>query len=117
MSLLRSDAALGAFPWLAARGSGRRGGVMETGYELFCLTDPEFYDLATLPTVQDESFAIAGRELPDGWLSRRTDDWLMCVPDGLRLPSQGWKIHASACLDNAEQIIETIWEYCVREGV
>jgi tRNA A-37 threonylcarbamoyl transferase component Bud32 len=90
---------------------------LNKGYELFCLADREFYDSAMLATVMDEPFAIAGRELPDGWRSSRTDDWLMYAPDGLRLPSQGWKIHASACLDNAEQIIEVIWEYCVRERI
>jgi tRNA A-37 threonylcarbamoyl transferase component Bud32 len=45
------------------------------------------------------------------------DDWLMLAPEGVRLPSQGWKIHASACLDNAERIVEVIWEYCVRERI
>ena len=38
-------------------------------------------------------------------------------PTGIQLPTQGWKIHASACLDNAEQILEPIWEYCVRERI
>jgi tRNA A-37 threonylcarbamoyl transferase component Bud32 len=88
---------------------------MDKGYELFCLTDPVFYDSATLATVEDEPFAIARRETPAGWRSSQMDDWLMLAPEGLRLPSQGWKIHASACLDNAEQIVEKIWEYCIRE--
>jgi tRNA A-37 threonylcarbamoyl transferase component Bud32 len=90
---------------------------MDTGYELFCLADPEFYDSAMLATVKDQPFAIAGRKPPHGWDSKRIDDWLMHAPDGLRLPPQGWKIHASACLDNAESIVETIWEYCVRERI
>jgi tRNA A-37 threonylcarbamoyl transferase component Bud32 len=90
---------------------------MDKGYELYCLADPEFYDSPMLATVEDDPFPIARREPPAGWRSARTDDWLMFAPEGLRLPSQGWKIHASACLDNAERIVETIWEYCVRERV
>ncbi|HWC87377.1 MAG TPA: class III lanthionine synthetase LanKC [Solirubrobacteraceae bacterium] len=90
---------------------------MDTGYELYCLTDPQFYDSAFLATVKDEPFPIAGRELPSGWRTRRSDDWLMCAPAGVALPAQGWKIHASACLDNAELILEVIWEYCTREGI
>lgn len=90
---------------------------MDTSYELYCLADPEFYDSAMLATVKDEPFSIVDRELPPGWRSSRTDDWVMFAPDGIQLPSQGWKIHAAACLDNAEQILEPIWDYCVREGV
>ena len=90
---------------------------MDNSYELYCLADPRFYDSAMLATVKDESFAIAGRELPPGWRSSRTDDWVMFAPEGLSLPSQGWKIHASACLNNAEQILEPIWQYCIREGI
>ncbi|HEX8156744.1 MAG TPA: class III lanthionine synthetase LanKC [Solirubrobacteraceae bacterium] len=90
---------------------------MDKSYELFCLTDAVFYDSVTVAAVEDEPFAIAGREVPNGWRASRMDDWLVYTPEGLRLPSQGWKIHASACLDNAEQIVETIWEYCVRERI
>jgi tRNA A-37 threonylcarbamoyl transferase component Bud32 len=90
---------------------------MDKGYELFCMTDPEFYDSATLATVGDEPFAISCRETPVGWRSNRMDDWLVYMPEGIRLPSQGWKIHASACLDNAEQILDTIWDHCVRERI
>src|SRR3954468_8749825 len=90
---------------------------MDKGYELYCLTDPQFYDSATTATDQDEPFAIARREPPPGWQSNQMDDWLVFTPEGLDLPSQGWKTHASACLDNAEQIVETIWDYCVRERI
>lgn len=91
--------------------------MMDQSYELFCLADAEFYDSAMLTTVRDEPFAIVDRELPPGWRSSRTDDWVMFSPEGLSLPSQGWKIHASACLDNAERILDPIWEYCIREGI
>jgi tRNA A-37 threonylcarbamoyl transferase component Bud32 len=90
---------------------------VDKGYELYCLTDREFYDSSLLATVKDEPFQIATRELPPGWRTAPSDDWLMFAPDEAELPSQGWKIHASACLDNAEQILETIWDYCVRERI
>ena len=90
---------------------------MDKAYELYCLADPEFYDSAILATLEDHPFAIAARDTPTGWRSARTDDWLMYAPDEIRLPSQGWKIHASACLDNAEEILETVWQYCIRERI
>ena len=90
---------------------------MDRSYELFCLTGQDFYDSAMLATVREQPFAIARRPLPPGWRAVPMDDWLMLVPHDVRLPAQGWKIHASACLDNAEQIVETIWDYCVRERI
>jgi len=33
------------------------------------------------------------------------------------LPAQGWKIHVSACVDDAERAIETVWDYCVPRAV
>ena len=41
----------------------------------------------------------------------------MLSPEENDLPSQGWKIHVSGCLDNAERIIETVWTYCVRRHI
>jgi class III lanthionine synthetase len=97
--------------------SSERTTVVDKGYALHCLTDPFFYDSATLAAVDDEPFTIVDRKAPWGWHSSQIDDWLMYAPDGLALPSQGWKIHASACLDNAEQILQTIWEYCIGEEI
>ncbi|MCA1682625.1 MAG: class III lanthionine synthetase LanKC, partial [Actinobacteria bacterium] len=42
-----------------------------------------------------------------------TDDWLELAPRDLRLPWQGWKIHASACTDSAERILQAVWDYCI----
>jgi hypothetical protein len=36
-------------------------------------------------------------------------------PERLRLPSQGWKIHASARLDSAPEILSAVWDYCIPE--
>jgi tRNA A-37 threonylcarbamoyl transferase component Bud32 len=90
---------------------------VDTSYELYCLTDQQFYDSPLLATVTDQPFAIVAREPPGGWRRKRTDDWLMYAPEGVVLPLQGWKIHASACLDNAEAIAEIVWEYCIRERI
>jgi tRNA A-37 threonylcarbamoyl transferase component Bud32 len=90
---------------------------MDKGYELYRLADPKFHDSTTLPTVEGEPFAVTRRKAPPGWCANRMHDWLVYKPEGLQLPLQGWMIHASACLDSAEQIVETIWEYCIRERI
>jgi class III lanthionine synthetase len=88
------------------------GASVDKRYEQYCLASPFFYDL---PPGQD--FAIACRQLPEGWRQERQGDWAVCVPPDPRTPRQGWKIHASACLDNSEDIITRVWEYCVPRDI
>lgn len=85
---------------------------MDTRYENYCAADPVFYDrLAATP--RDADFSVAARRLPDGWQRHEHDDWLVHSPAGRRLPEQGWKIHVSATLDNAERLLDACWSYCV----
>lgn len=86
---------------------------MIKGYEVYCLVDPLFYESPTQTATQRSKFAVADRAIPDGWTRNSLDDWLMYVPEGIELPPQGWKIHASACLDNAEEVVTATWEYCI----
>ena len=32
-------------------------------------------------------------------------------------PAQGWKIHVSSCLDDAERVLDAVWDYCVPRGL
>jgi hypothetical protein len=88
------------------------GASVDKRYEQYCLASRFFYDM---PPGQD--FAIAGRPLPEGWRRERRGDWMICVPPDPQTPLQGWKIHASGCLDNTEEIITRVWEYCVPRGI
>jgi hypothetical protein len=38
-------------------------------------------------------------------------------PPGSELPRQGWKIHASACPENADHVLRQIWQYCVARNI
>jgi tRNA A-37 threonylcarbamoyl transferase component Bud32 len=86
---------------------------VEKGYEVYCLADEVFYDSPTLVRRDDVDFALARGPVPAGYRRFQLDDWLVHQPEGLELPPQGWKIHASACQDNAEEILDVIWNYCV----
>ena len=80
---------------------------MDQGYDAFCMVDPLFYD--ALRAGRDRTaFATAERPLPDGWARRPQDDWMVFTPGerGPELPPQGWKIHISACLDNADRVLD-----------
>ena len=85
---------------------GRRQGdasVVDPAYELYCLADPVFYDSPLRGRSADPDLAVATRPLPDGWDRADLDDWLAYHPRGAQIPPQGWKIHVSTCLDNAEE--------------
>jgi Protein kinase domain len=85
-------------------------------YEQYCLTDRIFYDS---PQQQDPQtlFAISRRPLPDGWRRARNGNWLVNIPPSSPVPAQGWKIHVSTCLDNSDEVITRVWQYCVPRGV
>ncbi|MGA5163934.1 class III lanthionine synthetase LanKC [Streptomyces pseudogriseolus] len=93
---------------------------MNKGYAVYCDADPYFYD-APHRTV---SAAGAGRTryaaalwpVPEGWQRNESGDWLALRPTDAELPDQGWKIHVSACLDNAESVLERVWRHCVAGG-
>jgi tRNA A-37 threonylcarbamoyl transferase component Bud32 len=85
-------------------------------YEQYCLADPIFYDS---PRERDPQalFPISGRPLPNGWDRASQGDWLINMPPGRPVPAQGWKIHVSTCLDNSDEVITRVWEYCVPRGI
>ncbi|MEU7039059.1 class III lanthionine synthetase LanKC [Streptomyces sp. NPDC046237] len=94
---------------------------MNKGYAVFCDADRHFYDaphrLVFADGAGDSLYRAAALPVPEGWTSHRTGDWLALRPLGRNLPSQGWKIHVSACLDNAERVLDTVREHCLRHEV
>jgi hypothetical protein len=90
---------------------------MDHIYENYTLADPAFYDAMYSTQTAGKSFSIAERPLPDGWKIKDKDDWLIVDPGPSGLPAQGWKIHASSTLDNADRILGAVWDYCVPRGI
>lgn len=90
---------------------------MDKQYEQYCLTSPDFYDLPYRNNATAEYFPVARQPLPPGWRRERLGDWLINIPPGPPIPPQGWKIHVSACLDNASEIVTQVWQYCVPRNI
>lgn len=87
------------------------------GYEAFCMADPWFYDtLQTNNAADVVPFTIANRPIPSIWRRSERGDWLSFSTDA-NVPDQGWKIHASSCLHNAEKVLRAVWRYCVPRGI
>jgi len=85
---------------------------MDVRYEPFCFADPLFYDSPRRWQRNASDFEAAGARVPAGWQRSERDLWIVLQPEGLRLPSQGWKIHVSATPDNAERVLAKVSEYC-----
>ncbi len=101
---------------------------MDKRYEVYSLADRHFYEtperMASGPDQRTAPlFATAQREVPAGWHSQRGGDWLHVVPLGADggqpegRPLQGWKIHVSATLENADKTAAEVWDYCVSRGI
>jgi hypothetical protein len=91
---------------------------MNQDFQQFIMADPAFYDTMHSEETAGESFATASRQLSEGWTLRSQDDWLVVDPlVRQEIPAQGWKIHASATMDNADRVLDTVWEYCVARGI
>ncbi|GAA2612734.1 class III lanthionine synthetase LanKC [Streptomyces axinellae] len=96
---------------------------MDKRYEIFCLADRYFYDTpdrlsdSTDRAGEPAGFPVSHRPVPAGWRRTRSGDWLELRPVKGEFPVQGWKIHASACLDNADAVGTAVWDYCVPRGI
>jgi class III lanthionine synthetase len=90
---------------------------MDRRYEQFCLAHPLFYETLDRGKTDKGIFEISKRPLPPGWKPGQIGEWQSCLPPGDQIPPQGWKIHVSACPDNAGDVITQVWDYCVPRGI
>ncbi|WP_103528576.1 class III lanthionine synthetase LanKC [Streptomyces sp. SM12] len=97
---------------------------MNPEYGAYCGSDPHFYDVphrrpATAPATEQATdwYATARGTVPPGWERHRHGDWLSWSPLGLSLPPQGWKIHVSAALGNAERVLAEVARICLARRV
>lgn len=85
--------------------------------QTFCFADRNFYETASRWVSETGSFTVLDNPVPDGWVRGQRGVWVGFSPEGHKYPDQGWKIHASAVLDNADLVCTAIWEYCIAKGV
>jgi len=86
-------------------------------YDIYCLTDRFFYDRPAVGSVDDPDFPICQKPVPEGWEHQPSDTWMYYAPVTHSLPAQGWKVHVSSSLDNAERVLAAVWDYCVPQRI
>ncbi|GIH69938.1 class III lanthionine synthetase LanKC [Sphaerimonospora thailandensis] len=86
-------------------------------YGAYCLSDPEFYDRMDRLTSAADELAVHQMPLPAGWARETLGPWITYRPSAVDIPSQGWKVHASATARNAQRVASAVWDYCTGNGI
>jgi serine/threonine protein kinase len=82
---------------------------MSQGYALEMIADREFYETIDHYQPQDELLNVVQSLLPDTWKFGRNGVWHGCNPnENHMLPTEGWKIHISSSVSNAEDILKAV---------
>ncbi len=90
---------------------------MDVRYEAYCFADPLFFDEQRETGDVADDFASLLPAPEDGWRTGVRGVWRLLHPVARNLPLQGWKIHVSAGLDNAERVLVKVHEHCVEHAV
>ncbi|MFE2757047.1 class III lanthionine synthetase LanKC [Actinosynnema sp. NPDC059335] len=91
---------------------------MEAQYQVFCVTDPDFYDTIELEITDDKLFTpLREAATPAGWSRSHTSGWVHYQPIGSRIPRQGWKVHVSATVERAEEVAREVFDFCVARSL
>ncbi|MEV4558137.1 class III lanthionine synthetase LanKC [Kitasatospora sp. NPDC049285] len=79
------------------------------------LADEQYY--APLGTMADPGPRFAPARVPAGWRGADRDIWTAWSAPGVRRAEQGWKIHVSARLERAQEVLDTVADVCFAEAV
>ncbi|WP_084468760.1 class III lanthionine synthetase LanKC [Nocardiopsis trehalosi] len=90
---------------------------MKLNYFPYCLADRLFYDDPQQWTATRERYRQADDPPHENWVTREDGTWFHCVPQGARLPAQGWKVHVSANRETAQKVLDITSAYCVAHGI
>jgi len=88
--------------------------MYEFSYYTFC--HPEYFETLSryraTPVYRDILLTL----LPESWTLTRSDIWIHARSRSTRIESQGFKIHISASISQAESVLQRIVPVCVNAG-
>lgn len=79
---------------------------------MYCQADPVFFEAPSRMPDQASLFSVNQRPLPRGWRRSTNDLWVVLHPPGVTLPEQGWKVHVSARLADADGVCDRVADFC-----
>ena len=81
---------------------------MDVRYEMYLAVNNKFYKGAGATNKKKTMLYV--KDLPEGWYSKigKEKHWHYCGPIGVPIPPQGWKIHISSTLDNAQKTLDIV---------
>jgi serine/threonine protein kinase len=82
--------------------------IFEANYTPYLTVDSIFFDSLDNYSPTDEFAEIARRHCPPTWTFVPRGFWTHCSPVLEGFIKQGWKIHASATLSDAQQVLERL---------
>ena len=85
---------------------------------LFTVADKLFYETLDRYVPNKQAFFDPVKSLlPANWNVHRSEMWFHITPQGTTLPTQGWKIHASATPANAKELLLRIVPVLVKSNI
>ncbi|WP_436761808.1 class III lanthionine synthetase LanKC [Streptosporangium sp. V21-05] len=95
---------------------------MQDMMQIYTLADPLFFEEPTrwsggVGFIGDAGLAVSREAVPEGWVRKERGVWVSLRPAGQATAEQGWKVHLSATLDNADRLCSAAWDYCVGRGI
>jgi len=90
---------------------------MDLQHLTFCQPGTRFYDRLRDDASAGEPYPLASGPLPDGWERETNAEWAHLSPADREIRPQGWKVHASATLDNADEILRIGQDWCLEHRI
>ena len=83
----------------------------------YALSHREFYESLDCYVADESTYLRLVRSLlPPAWRIIRNSIFFHCMPEEKRLQDQGWKIHISAVIQNAPDVLKDVVPILVQEG-
>lgn len=80
----------------------------------FTLAHPDYYEPAELV---EPGVTYAPTVVPEHWSRHTSSVWTMWTPPEGDLADQGWKVHVSSSLENAQAVLDIVTEVCAEFSV
>jgi tRNA A-37 threonylcarbamoyl transferase component Bud32 len=90
---------------------------MDLRYEAYSFADRYFYDTEDHGLDNLDSWVSTLSGCLRDWQRFDRSGWHVCLPAGVHLPMQGWKVHVSAGSADARNVLDVVRPYCVQFGI